>query len=56
MGVPVTWVPFGDGTQYIASAKSIGEMYLLRSEIQSLWRALIDAWDARERWEAQKKR
>jgi hypothetical protein len=56
MGVPVTWVPFGEGTQYIATARSIGEMYLLRSEIQSLWRALIDAWDARERWEAQKKR
>ena len=56
LGVPLSWVPFGDGTQYIASAKSIGEMYLLRSEIQALWRALVDAWDARERWEAQKKR
>lgn len=56
MGVPLTWVPFGEGTQYVASAKSMGEMYLLRSEIQALWRALIDAWDARERWEAQKQR
>lgn len=56
IGVPVSWVPFGEGTQYVATARSIGEMYIMRTEIQALWRALNDAWDARERWEARRSR
>lgn len=49
IGVPVTWTPFGEGTQYTATAPNVGAMMIMRTEIQSLWRALEDAWDARER-------
>ena len=54
IGVKVEWAPHGDGTQFTAHAPTVGAMFVMRSEIQSLWRALRDAWDARERWAARR--
>jgi hypothetical protein len=51
-GVKLSWAPFGAGTQYTAYAPSLGAMFVLRTEIYSLFNALTDAWDARERWKA----
>ncbi len=55
IGVKVSWAPFGEGTQYTAYAPTVAAMLVLRTEIHSLWRALEDAWDARQRWEARKR-
>ena len=52
IGIKVTWAPFAEGTQFTAYASSTGAMMFVRTEIHSLWRALEDAWDARERWTA----
>jgi hypothetical protein len=49
VGIKLTWAPHEDGTRYTAHASSIGAMYLLRTDIYSIWRALDDAEFARER-------
>jgi hypothetical protein len=56
IGIKVTWAPLGQGTEFTAYASSIGAMMFVRTEIHSLWRALEDAWDARQRWAASNKR
>lgn len=55
MGIKLSWAPLGDGTQYTAYAPSVGAMFILRTEIHALWRALEDAWDARVRSQARKR-
>lgn len=54
IGVKVDWAPHAEGTQFTAYAPTVGAMFVMRTEIYSLWRALRDAWDARERWDARR--
>jgi hypothetical protein len=47
--VHLSYAPFEGGTQFTARTESIGMMLAIRPEIYSLFNALTDAWDARQR-------
>ena len=52
--VHLSYAPYECGTRFTARTASLGAMLAIRPEIYSLFNALTDAWDARERWAARK--